>query len=234
MKTLGILQADKVSPELAAVHGDYPEMFARLLAAHGTRFKTWCAVDGELPDSAAEADAFVITGSRCSVYDDLPWIETLARRVNELIDDGAVVIGVCFGHQLIAHFRGGRTGPADVGWGVGVHRVDLVATEAWMQPPAQTLSLLASHADQVLALPPGATRLAGSAFCPNAMYRIGETVLCVQQHPEFTPQYAQDLMAIRRSRIDPLVYAAAADTFGDPTSDGVFASWVHGFVDAQR
>ena len=230
MRTIGILQADSIRPELAVEHGDYPAMFERMLASHGTRFETWCATKGELPAVPGAADAYVITGSRCSVYDELDWIAPLADCVNGLIDSGATVIGVCFGHQLIAHFRGGLVGPADVGWGVGVHRFNVTTPEPWMFPETTELAMLASHKDQVLELPDGAEHLAGSAFCPNSMYRIGSNVLCVQQHPEFTPRYAMDLMATRKELIDEAVYEVAMQSFGRPVSSGVFAAWVHNFI----
>lgn len=232
MKTIGILQADCVRPDLASEHGDYPAMFERLLASHGTRFRSWCALDQQFPSGPEDADAFVITGSRCSVYDDEPWIAPLASCVNDLIDAGTVVIGVCFGHQLIAHFRGGLVAPAEVGWGVGVHSLRLTQHETWMHPTTDELALLASHKDQVLKLPDGAVHLAGSPFCPNAMYRVGDRVLCVQQHPEFTPRYALDLTATREALIEPATFDVAMRSFGQPVSSGVFASWVHRFIEA--
>lgn len=234
MRRIGILQADSVLPQFAARHGDYSDMFARLLGRADTQFTTWHARRGELPRSAADADAFVISGSRCSVYDGDVWIESLAQCVNQLIDHGACVIGICFGHQLIAHFRGGGTAPASVGWGVGVHSVDVIESAApWRATSApRSYSLVASHKDQVTVMPEGARLWAASDFCPISAYSIDNSVLGIQQHPEFSKAFAADLMNSRANQLGPEVLARGLASLEQPTNSEVVAGWIHDFIDA--
>lgn len=234
MRRIGVLQADSVLPQFADEHGDYPGMFASLLGRADTEFLSWNAQLGELPGSAADADAFVISGSRCSVYDGDDWIEGLARCVNQLIDTGACVVGICFGHQLIAHFRGGQTAPAAVGWGVGVHSASVVDGAApWRTAPVESsYSLLASHKDQVKTMPEGAQLWAASDFCPISAYSIDTSVLCIQQHPEFSKAYASALMNVRAEILGPKVLAEGLASLEQPTNAEVVAGWIHDFIDA--
>ena len=172
MTRIGILQADSVREEFQDAFGSYPGMFRSLLsqaaadASLPVDFAVFDVEHGEYPAEIDACDAYVITGSRESVYADLPWIATLSNYVRSLHAARKKTVGVCFGHQLVAQALGGQTRPADVGWGVGVHRMRILAEERWMQPPLPAVSLLSSHKDQVVKMPPGARLLGSNDFCP--------------------------------------------------------------------
>ena len=171
----GILQTDQVMERFRDRHGDYPQMFMDVLceAADGAplAFDSIDARDGAYPDPDA-CDAYLITGSRHSVYDDLPWIPALAGFVGEALGAGSKVIGICFGHQLMAHFFGGLTEPAP-GWAVGVHQSRIVADAPWLEPKMERFGLLSSHKDQVTRLPEGAELIASNECCPIAGVHLG-------------------------------------------------------------
>jgi len=231
---IGILQADSVLPQFQPSCGDYPDMFVTLLADEGgrqPRFSTFVARDMAYPP-ADTCDAYVITCSRHSVYDDEPWIAPLADFVGAALDAQRKVIGICFGHQLIAHFFGGRTEPAEVGWGVGVHRAKLLSTESWMEPARSSVGLLSSHKDQVVELPTGARSIAQSSFCPNGGYVIGDQVLTFQSHPEFTKLYAEALMRHREALIGPQAFAEGIASLQDETHEALVARWILNFIEA--
>ncbi len=181
------------------------------------------------PYRIEDCDGYLITGSRASVYDDDPWIARLIGFVRDLHHAGARTVGICFGHQLIAQSLGGAVGRAPGGWGVGVHAWKVVRREPWMRPAMSEFRLLASHQDQVETLPPGARLLASSGFCPNAAFAVGEHMLAVQGHPEFSKDYAKFLMHRRR----PLLGAAFGPgmrSLDQPTDAGVVAGWIAGFL----
>lgn len=230
---LGILQTDSVLEGLQGRFGDYPEMFDAIFTAEDPDLRiTTYNVQQALPQSLA-CDAYLITGCKLSVYDDLPWIRELADFVGAAIEAKKKILGICFGHQLIAHFFGGLVAPAPVGWAVGVQSSDLVQKLPWMgnadQVPEQ-LNLVSSHKDQVLRLPDGAQVFASSDFCPVSGFTLGDEVLTIQGHPELNAQYSEALMGVRRELLGEEVYQAGMNSLATPTDAQLFTRWMLAFV----
>ena len=231
---IGILGADSVPPQFQGVHGDYPQMFEELFRAAGTgmelRFTAIDAVAGQYP-KPAQCDLYVITGSRCSVYDELPWIGDLAAFVRLALDAGSHVAGICFGHQLMAHFFGGRTERAS-GWAVGVHESEVLVRTPWLAPAAHRFNLLSSHQDQVTALPPTAQLIARNAFCPFAGFTLGDQVITFQGHPEFRSGYSRDLMNMRRNLLGEATYQAGMASLATEIHPSLVGRWILNFAGA--
>ena len=110
------------------------------------------------------------------------------------------LLGICFGHQLIAQALGGTVAKSKKGWGVGVnaYAVDDALLE---QADGKELCLLASHQDQVMQMPPGAKKIATNAHCEVGGMVLGEHILTFQGHPEFTPEYARAILSFRHDMI---------------------------------
>jgi GMP synthase-like glutamine amidotransferase len=234
---IAILRTDEVMPQFQPVHGDYPEMFEGLLerAARERKPPVTLEIDtfdvrvGQFPDPE-DYDGLVITGSRRSVYDPEPWIAALADYLRTALDHGVKIVGICFGHQLLAHFFGGETAPAEAGWGVGVQESRIVSEEPWMQPPSERLNLLASHKDQVSRLPDGARVIASSDFCPVGGFVMGDQVMTVQGHPEFRREYSRDLMDMRRELLGEDVYGAGVASLDKETDEVTVGHWMLNFI----
>ena len=228
---IGILQTDQVMPRFRDRHGDYPGMFRDLLtgAADGTglEFDTFDARQQDYP-APGSCDAYVITGSRHSVYDDLPWIPALAGFVERALDAGSKVLGICFGHQLIAHFFGGETGLAS-GWAVGVQHCRVLAEAPWMEPKLPRFSLISSHKDQVLRMPDGAELIAGNDFCPVGGFTWGDGVLTLQGHPEFRKPYSLALMNLRRELLGEDTYRAGVASLEQDIHPQAVGRWMLNF-----
>lgn len=230
---LGLLHADQMTAALSTVHGSYRLLFEHLFARAGVGPERLLHIDaqaGELPGPAT-ADAYLITGSRHSVYDPLPWIARLAEFCRSAMALGRPVIGICFGHQLLAHFFGGRVARASAGWQIGVQRYQVREHPAWLAPAAGQFELLASHQDQVVTLPPGARVLAASAPCPVAAFELGPLAVGIQGHPEFTRAYAQDLFETRRAQIGDALCDAAASGLAAPISADLVTGWLCNFIE---
>lgn len=215
---------------LQSEFGDYPQMFRQLLQRAAEPEVQFLTIDCRRMEYPAPdtCDAYLITGSRFSVYDNEPWIAALAEYVAQLLDAGRKLIGICFGHQLIAHFFGGRTQAA--GWAVGVHRCDVVQPASWMQPPRAEFALLSSHKDQVVELPPGAALLVSSDFCPNSGYAMGDQVFTLQGHPEFSRSYARELMTARRELLGAQTFERGIESLAQDTHESEVAQWIMKFI----
>lgn len=231
-RSIGVLVAGAPPVELEDRYPDYGKMAERLLGteAPALGFRHYAVRQGEFPTSPAAHDAFLITGSRHAAYEDLPWIERLADLVRELDTAQRPLIGICFGHQLIARALGGEVRKAAQGWGVGVHSADIVAQAPWMSDSAERFDLVVSHQDQVTALPERAERLAGSAFCPVAMYRVEQHVFALQAHPEFSREYSRELMELRRALIGEERIEAGLASLGRAPDSTAVARWMLAFL----
>lgn len=214
---VGLIQCGNINSLLVTDHGDYPQMFSTLLGSD-LELTVFDVQAGAVPD-ADECDGWLVSGSVDSTYDDLPWIAPAESLLRDIVRLDVPLVGVCFGHQLLAQALGGRVEKASTGWGIGVHEYRLareVPATAGLAP-GSPLRLIASHQDQVTELPAEATLLASSDHCPVAAYSIGPRVLAIQPHPEFSLSFAGHLIEARRH------------VFGDDLADsalaGVARSW---------
>ena len=209
---LCILDNDILDGHLAQAYSSFGALFIRLFEGVGADWtmEVFNTQLGQYPDSFDEFDAVLLTGSRADSFSDAPWAVELRKRVTMLLDARKKMVGVCFGHQLIALCMGAAVGRAPQGWGAGRmtydwHRPDLPHSAGRTQ-----ISLLASHQDQVFELPKGAALVASSAFCPVAAFTVGQEVFCIQPHPEFEPEISAYLMDKRHALLGEKKYAAAS------------------------
>ena len=232
MIAIGLLQTDSVLPHLQVVHGDYPAMFRQVLEQTGLSFEmsVFDVEHGCYPADLDECDGYVITGSRMSVYDDEPWIKELGSFVQELDKQQKKLVGICFGHQLVAHVLGGKTQASNKGWGVGCHNSRLLTTVAKNLPGVDEFSLLSSHKDQVSELPPNADLIASNAFCEIAAMRIEDHILTFQGHPEFTREYSNALMEFRRDIIPEDVVNMGQKSLQGRVDRELAFEWISGFI----
>ena len=232
VQRIGILVCDEVAAPLVARHGQYVDMFARLLASTGLEFElhAYRIYADEFPPAVDSCDAYIVSGSRRSVYEDLPWITRLSEFLRALHAARRRTVGICFGHQLIGQTFGGRTEKAPRGWALGRHAAQVLAAAPWMEPPAASFALYAVHQDQVTALPPGARRLATSAHCENAMFVLDDVLLGVQAHPEFERDYARAITENKRGIAPDAVVEQALPSFAEEVDAALIARWIVAFL----
>ena len=219
---IGILQTGHAPDVLQPETGDYNYMFTRLLSGRGFTFEAYPVVDGVFPMNAEECDAWLITGSRHGAYEDHPWIAPLEELIRQIAASGRPLVGVCFGHQIIAQALGGKVEKFSGGWSVGPQDYTI---------DGKRMTLNAFHQDQVTELPPGAEVIGSSEFCENAALVIGDNVLTIQPHPEFTAAFVGDLLRLRGPGLIPedLTEAALARLSG-PDDSAAFGNRMADFL----
>lgn len=228
---LGILQCGHVREQFVTEHGKYPDMFSRLLkqADPTISFTLYDTEHNELPASIDTCDAYLITGSRHCVNDGYSWINDLERFVRQLHAAQKKVIGICFGHQLIAKALGGKVIKSPNGWGVGMSKNKITQKKSWMNPTSEQFNLPMSHQDQVVELPPGTDIVASNDFCPFYMLQIGNN-LTVQGHPEFSKAYTQALIEFRKDILDTPRYEQGLKSLQWDKNDTLVAQWMINFL----
>lgn len=223
-----------VPPEgLEAQYGTYVQMFHRLVGEHEHAFTTYEAQAGELPDDPAAYDAVMVTGSPAGVYEDHAWIEPLKAFLRRA-KGRTRLVGICFGHQIMAEAFGGRVEKSKNGWGLGLHRYDVCEHRPWMgaEPPAE-IAIPVSHQDQVVEQPPASTVIACSRFTPHAALAYDDQpAISFQFHPEFDPAYAARLIE-RRIRLQQVTgehAELALESLHGADDRPIVAAWVRAFL----
>jgi GMP synthase-like glutamine amidotransferase len=227
---VAILETGRPPAPLEKRFGRYPAMFEKLLGL-GYVAATYDAMCGELPAKAEEHGAYLVTGSPAGVYEDWPWIDPL-KHFLQAAKGKAKLIGVCFGHQIMAESFGGRVAKSDKGWAVGLRHYDVIHRASWMDD-AERISVPVSHQDQVIEQPPHTRLLVGCGFSSVAILAYDDQpAISFQCHPEFEPEYAAALIDLRRERLnDP---DAAIASLNGPNDNQRIAGWMRSFLDAQR
>ncbi len=152
---------------------------------------------GELPPHT-DFDGLVVTGSRSSVYWDEAWIEPLLEYVAAAAADGVPILGVCYGHQVLAEALGGRVAGMDA-FELGYNTVEQVGDDVLFEGISTQFRVFTSHGDTVVELPPGATLTARNEYGVHGFRR--EHCWGLQFHPEYDIETALDIAESKRERL---------------------------------
>ncbi|MEA2999281.1 MAG: hypothetical protein QOK17_1114 [Sphingomonadales bacterium] len=226
---VAILRTGSPPPELVRRFGQYDAMFARLLGA-GFETVGYDVQRGEYPAAVEDHPAYLITGSPAGVYDPLPWIAPLKDFLRSARGK-AKLVGICFGHQVMAEAYGGHVEKSERGWGVGLHDYEVWQRPGWMADAPATIAVPVSHQDQIVLLPPDSEVLAANAFSPVGMLAYpGQDAISMQFHPEFEPDFARALVEARRDILPDPDSAIASLAARDDRP--LVAEWIRRFLAA--
>jgi GMP synthase-like glutamine amidotransferase len=213
---IGILQAGLCPDELLEEHGEYDVMFARFLDGYGFEFEGFRVVEGLFPSSIEAADGWLITGSKYGAYEDHDWIAPLEDFIRHAYVQNVPIVGICFGHQIMAQALGGRVEKFAGGWSVGKQHYQLEGVEGG-------IDLMAWHQDQVTELPADAEVIGSSDFCCYAVLSYGNKAVSVQAHPEFDAGFIKGLFDAREAVLPPQIRARKNDDLSGELSSPTIA-----------
>ncbi|MDH5529338.1 MAG: type 1 glutamine amidotransferase [Paracoccaceae bacterium] len=223
---IGILQTGHLPDDLRDKFSDYPGMFADLLANRGLEFRTFHVEVMEFPEDVHECEGWLITGSRHGAYEDHEFIPPLEDFIRKSFAEKVPMVGICFGHQIIAQAMGGKVEKFKDGWAVGPQ--DYAFGD-------QKVTLNAWHQDQVVEKPADAETIAGNEFCEHAALLYDDRALTVQAHPEYGTDFIDGLMTTRGKGVVPdAVMAAARERFGKTSSSADIADQIANFFKKPR
>lgn len=225
---IGILQTGRAPESLLQEHGDYDELFKKLLAGRGLEFVTYPVLDNVFPETSQECDGWLITGSRFGVYEDHKWIVPLEEFLRHTYRARVPIVGVCFGHQILAQALGGKVEKFSGGWSCGA------VSYQGVTPDEKSQTVLAWHQDQVTQLPPGAAVIGRTDFCPYAMLAYGDQALTAQPHPEFSAAFLRDLLAARGHLLPEHIFQHAEASLDDLSVDNDLADMFEEFFRRSR
>jgi len=226
MTRLAIFETGFPPRPLQPRFGTYGAMFEALLGSEVIE-ASYDVVHGALPAHPQAHAAYLITGSSAGVYEQLPWIEPL-KQFLIAAKGKAALVGICFGHQIMAEAFGGRTAKSDKGWGIGLHDYAVNGGASWTGG-ASRIAVPVCHQDQVIAQPPNTTLIGGNEFCPVGMLAYDDQpAMSVQFHPEFEPAFVDALIDLIGDEIpDP---NAAHASLRRPNDRMRVGEWIRNFL----
>ena len=229
---IGILKCDSTNEHFREEHGDYQDWYKSLFQSvePSLEFETYDVILGEYPKKLQENDVYLISGSRYGANDGDKWIDDLEKFVLELQSRKHPLIGICFGHQMIAKALGGKTELASQGWGVGVQKYQKIVNKPWMEPDLDQFSILSFHKDQVTQLPQDAVLIAENDFCPYSAYYIGKWLISFQGHPELTKDYVRALLYHRENILGQEVLENGIKSLEQQIQPKIIAKWILNFM----
>tara|TARA_Y100000590_G_C15671504_1_gene996423 strand:+ start:1162 stop:1854 length:693 start_codon:yes stop_codon:yes gene_type:complete len=198
MKKIVILSAGPGLPEIVQEYGHSSDWIPNILSDYDITFDIRKIYENDFGD-INDVDSWIITGSKYSVYDNLEWIKLIKPFIKEIAATNKPILGICFGHQLLAEVLGGKVEKNPKGWELGSYNIEL--TDAGKENILfdgidDNEVFYESHQDAVLELPNNSISLAKS-MKSNQSFLYGDNVYGVQFHPEFSWNVTRKLMDIR-------------------------------------
>ena len=202
LKQIALIKTGSTIDQIRQDHGDFEVWFAGGMGVVGVLQVD--VFNHQLLPSAENLSGVVITGSPAMVSEKEEWSEHTAKWLKNIVKAGVPVLGVCYGHQLLAHALGGKAGPNPAGRQIGTVQAEL--TDIGIKDPLlgylpPAFSVQTSHSEVVLELPTGAKRLATSPLDNNFAIRFTESTWGVQFHPEFYGTVMSEYIRYRSSDI---------------------------------
>lgn len=235
---IGILDVDHLSSSIIRKYGCYADAFIRLLSplqnklTQADSFQRYSIFNMEFPNSIDECDVYIISGSQYSTYENIPWIKKLEEYIQQLHVQKKKLIGICFGHQIIAQSLGGAVEKNTKGWEIGITTTHLINTQTWMIPERDFFFILVSHKDHVTKLPDNAINFCETKLSPNSGFYINNHILTFQGHPEFSKDYVKLIIKLQSNNLTKEQRQIAKMSLKQSDDQQLIAQWIFNFIHA--
>jgi GMP synthase (glutamine-hydrolysing) len=200
-KPLLVVKCGSTLPALREARGDYEDWILAGMGVARDEARVAAVAEGEDLPAPQEIAAVVLTGSSAMVSERAPWSERTAAWLRGAVAGGLPVLGICYGHQLLAHALGGRVARNPRGREIGCVDVETLPAargDALLGALPERLCVHATHVESVLELPAGARLLAASQQDAHQAFAIAKRVWGVQFHPEFDAGVIRGYLEARR------------------------------------
>ncbi|GLT98013.1 hypothetical protein SLE2022_155470 [Rubroshorea leprosula] len=207
VKRFAVLLCAQDSDYVKRKYGGYLGVFVKMLGEEGEAWDVFRVASGEFPDDNEIGlyDGFVITGSCNDAHGNDVWICKLMELLKKLDSMEKKVLGICFGHQVLARALGGKIGRNAAGWDIGVTDIHLSPSSAKLFSSLkipETLPIIECHRDEIKELPPKAEVLAWSTKTGIEMFKYGDHMMGIQGHPEYNDDILLHLIDRLQQRND--------------------------------
>jgi GMP synthase (glutamine-hydrolysing) len=204
MKSILIIKTGSTFPAISKDRGDFEDW---IIAGTGLSRNHFLIVDvsrGQILPGYDEISAIAITGSHAMVTDHFDWSERTASWLPGAVERNIPVLGICFGHQLLAYAMGGQVASIPDGLEFGTVAVNLTKfaqKDRLFSLLPEKVYFQATHTQSVVRLPPGANLLASTYWDDHHAFVVGDCAWGVQFHPEFDADIVNRYIEILRDHL---------------------------------